>query len=296
MNPLLEDRVDNVQVIQTAADIILAELPDVIYGGAVIEIVLFNSPHAVSRIKELIQQYKEDSKIKQFLYSLTHASTFFRNSERDLTHQNFAEYRPYKITFYLPAFLGAVLDLDTRKLLRYRTHDTTVRTILIHELRHMFQFSQYPDYYRKRVSIEDKNYKTEPLEIDAAWHHVVGSKNPKFYDTAYRFVTDVMSEFNLFKQLTDSQFEHYRRKTAKYFYLHRVKAEQGFLSDFVSHIYQSKSFSNYNEFLTAALEGFFGVEYDPAEFTPEEVKEYVTIKQLTRDVYRRTRLNKETYK
>lgn len=117
------------------------------------------------------------------------------------------------VKIYLPSILG-----DKRAYRPSELQDKKVETTLVHELRHVMQRQQFGEYYHNKVHSQegdDYNYRTDPIEIDAAFlHHLHDEEATNLKD----FVNGVMDRFKKYKTLTDKQYKHYRRKAAAYYY------------------------------------------------------------------------------
>lgn len=90
---------------------------------------------------------------------------------------------------------------------------------LVHELRHLFQYAIYPNYFHSRKAFH-LPYEERNIEVDASWSDILGSlhrdeiingaSEPK------EFTDYVMNELKRLKRLSPSVEKHYRRKTIAY--------------------------------------------------------------------------------
>lgn len=113
------------------------------------------------------------------------------------------------ITIYVPTIIEPK-DVYTSSDLR----NPKIENTLVHELRHVMQRRQFGKYYHA-VADRGDNYRTDPIEIDAAFLHHLHDETA----TDLRgFVYGVMDRFSKYKDLTAKQYEHYKRKAAAYYY------------------------------------------------------------------------------
>jgi hypothetical protein len=105
--------------------------------------------------------------------------------------------------------------------------NTTVKSTLMHEMRHVAQRTRFGEFYQARsTDVSDLSsdtftshmakYKTDPLEIDAAFTHIIN--NNSHIDDPRAFAKQVIDDLSTYKQLTDRQRSHYFRKAAAYAY------------------------------------------------------------------------------
>lgn len=103
--------------------------------------------------------------------------------------------------------------------------NTTVKSTLMHEMRHVSQRTRFGEYYQSQATdVSDLStdtytsqmakYKTDPMEIDAAFTHIINN-NSHIVDPR-EFTKAVITDLTTYKQLTDKQREHYFRKAAAY--------------------------------------------------------------------------------
>ena len=118
---------------------------------------------------------------------------------------------PYmdNIIIYVPTILEPKDVYSSRDLQNIKIENT-----LVHELRHVMQRKQFGKFYHS-VADRGDNYRTDPIEVDAAFLHHLHDETA----TDLRgFVYGVMNRFSKYKDLTPKQYEHYKRKAAAYYY------------------------------------------------------------------------------
>ena len=132
----------------------------------------------------------------------------------------------------------------------------TFKSVIIHELRHLFQHVEYPKYAETERNI---SYSKDPTEVDAAWHHHLQDHPPYNYSNAQSYVKDIMARFTKYKDLSDKQIRHYAAKTAAYWHdystlpslprgatpLERFKEKQEKVAKLISFNLQSKNRPTY---------------------------------------------------
>lgn len=103
--------------------------------------------------------------------------------------------------------------------------NTTVKSTLMHEMRHVAQRTRFGAFYQARstdmsdlstdtYTSQMAKYKTDPMEIDAAFTHIIN--NNSHIDDPREFTKAVITDLTTYKKLTDKQREHYFRKAATY--------------------------------------------------------------------------------
>ena len=129
-----------------------------------------------------------------------------------------------RILFNISAFMGQSGDFTRHQILEKVNEKTkafkTFKAIVLHELRHLMQHVEYPNYSSNN---KDTEYAKDPIEIDAAWHHHLEDYSPQNYSTAASYTKDVMLSFVKYKKLSDKQLRHYTGKTASYWLKHARK-------------------------------------------------------------------------
>jgi hypothetical protein len=91
----------------------------------------------------------------------------------------------------------------------------SVYAVLFHEIRHIMQHRDYPDFFTNDKA-RKKPYNKRDIEIDASWYHIVSSVNIKHF-TAARFANHVMNLLQRNRELTSKQKQHYYKKTLAFY-------------------------------------------------------------------------------
>lgn len=163
------------------------------------------------------------------------------------------------------------------------------RTTLVHELRHVFQEYSHSEHFFNHTYDKHKDYTTNPVEIDAAFHHIL-----TYHDDVLSgkdFVKHVMRTFDAYKRLTDKQYEHYKRKAAAYWQARHnsnttpysravknvLKIDTMQLEDLrtIGHPMSKRFFMRTKRF-NAALRQFFNGKYDDNSLVVKQLIVYLS--------------------
>jgi hypothetical protein len=220
INELIESTVGNMQVLNDCVDLVISRIPQKIKENDQINIQ-FNIDHG--DVRKFCAKYsnypywRSIEKFSSMRIILTNDENFIRNS----TIGSFSA-EANQIVIYISALMRSSNDVTREELLSKRADYypiKTFRAILLHEIRHLFQSSSYPKFYNlSEMADYVKNYQSEPIEIDAAWYHHLTDFDISNYTNAESYVNDVMKSFSDYKKLSPAWQNHYRRKTAIYFY------------------------------------------------------------------------------
>lgn len=92
---------------------------------------------------------------------------------------------------------------------------TSTYAVLFHEIRHIMQHKDYPDYFSSDID-RQREYTKRDIEIDSTWYNIIAVHDPKkFKPKAYAH--RVMDDLNYHRTLTQKQKDHYYKKTLKYY-------------------------------------------------------------------------------
>lgn len=214
---LPESAKDDLYALSIFAEKLLDELPNVIKKD---QTIIIHKAFADYQIKKITSEL--DEKYKEFInYINDHIEFNFLNSFMG-SGKLAGAYSPINrkdglIYICIANFMESNEEKTKKEILSYYVPDKhihTLKTVLIHEMRHALQYLNYPGYFIKSKNV---TYETDPIELDAAWIHHLNDRNPENYNDIKEFVKNVMDSFAHYKQLTAKQYEHYKRKTAKYF-------------------------------------------------------------------------------
>lgn len=94
----------------------------------------------------------------------------------------------------------------------------TLRYTISHELRHFFQYREYPNYFAK---LRGTVYNERPTEIDAVFYEILTNTDPFGYiKQPEKYVDYVVDLLQQSRTLNDKQKKQYRIQTAKYYTKH----------------------------------------------------------------------------
>lgn len=199
-----------------------------------LEVVISNLPHrfdADSRfdidgsdlrgLDKLEQKYGA-TKYAPAIAGLRQISFVFdnRTEAMGLSWIGFYQSRPHRIVgVRISALLNSSEDVLLDTVLAYRNLDVVIqsfRSILIHELRHVFQSFIFPKYYDK-IADSNVDYRKDKTEIDASWMHHLEDNDPRAFQSVSQYVNEIMDSLAFYKSLTAKELKHYLRKTARYY-------------------------------------------------------------------------------
>jgi hypothetical protein len=144
-----------------------------------------------------------------------------RSEAMGLSWIGFYQSLPHRIVgVRISALMNTCEDVSLDALLTYRNPDVVIqsfRSILLHELRHVFQSFLYPSYY-EQILTSDVDYKKDKTEIDASWMHHLEDYDPRDFNTAEQYVNEIIESLAGYKSLTAKEKRHYFRKTARYLF------------------------------------------------------------------------------
>jgi len=143
-----------------------------------------------------------------------------RSEVMGLSWIGFYQSLPHRIVgVRISALLNSSEDASLDAVLAYRNLDVVIqsfRSILLHELRHVFQSFIYPKYYHK-IEVSNVDYRKDKTEIDASWMHHLEDYDPREFQTGAQYVNEIMDSLASYKSLTAKERKHYFRKTARYY-------------------------------------------------------------------------------
>jgi hypothetical protein len=230
INQITESTIDNLNLLKQIADIIIDHLPDTIKKE---DEFILTGYELMDDIMPIFEKYK-NTKYKNSIVKVV--STDYRISNKEeYMFKTKGYYAASKsiIGINLSGILNNSINLTKEKI----KQNKIIASVIIHELRHLFQFSEYPEFYKKDLKIDnsglekvspekindelkkrkEEKYRKMKIEIDAAWTHMLNQFDDG-KNSVDVFVKRVMDELKYYKDLTPKQIEHYRRKTARYYF------------------------------------------------------------------------------
>ena len=213
-----ESAKEDLELLSQMADIVLSHLPKTIPKDDVVELYLKNSTSVDNITKDHSSKYSQyyEQLLNNAIYMFVNDSEIFGTNNAGT--YNFTGTK-HQIIINLTVFTNSYDKIEKDEIINIKNDKLAVKTVkaaLIHEMRHAIQYTEYQDFYD--YSEGTYPYDVDPVEIDAAWMHHLQDYNVEEYDDAKTFVNDVIKSFSKYKYLTKKQKEHYRRKTARYFY------------------------------------------------------------------------------
>lgn len=214
---LKEGTKDNIEVLRDCLNLILDDFPNIIPSQEII----IRHVSDMSGIGLLISKYKGtkyEAGIETFFNTvIKYINT--SNSNRNV-YGSYSSSHNISSQLYvnISSFMGYVDSFKKQTLLNYRRDDLPVKTIkaiLGHEIRHLFQSQLFTDHY---YTTSNNAYDTKSIEVDAAWFHNLKDFDTSSYSSVSQYVFDVMDSFSKYKKLTTKQYVHYRKKTAQHYF------------------------------------------------------------------------------
>lgn len=211
----LFERTTNSDLLGDLADYILKLLPRVRYDEVErLTLSYYTNEHEFKRIVDRYPQYAKA------LWNLAHVTVVVDNKTETSTAGAYGARSGHRggtiVIFCKTLGSEGKPAADPKTLTRMDNGSIrSVKSTLVHELRHFFQRELFPKYYEKRP---DADYATDPIEIDAAWFHHLEDFDPTAYTTAAEYAAAVIRAFADYKSLTSYYRRHYFRKAAKYWF------------------------------------------------------------------------------
>ena len=209
---IVEKTLTNMNALNDCADLIIENMPYNFPSGMseTYEVGNFNGAN------KLIKKYentKFEKNIKDFVskYAVRYIS-----EKSNMGGAHVVGLGQYGLILNIAGFMAKDADFTKPQILgaaHTKAGIKTFKSVILHELRHLFQYVEYPKYATSERNI---SYSKDPIEVDAAWHHHLQDYPPYSYSNAQSYVKDVMASFTDYKELTDKQIRHYTAKTAAY--------------------------------------------------------------------------------
>jgi hypothetical protein len=229
---LVEGSLESIGVLNDLVKVIMKQWPDEIPEDS--EYVIGIDPEArlrpeqgntqpIQGIDPLIKKYEEYPKIVKGLEHLKDSWIVIDNTEAGMHRGALGVYNWGHITIYLSAIKK---NHERWEIDYFHYRDvSTVKKVLAHELRHLFQDKDYPTYMRSKQAFA-KDWNQRSMEWDAEWTAIVSENNPKDWNNAADFAEDMIWEWLKEMHVRGSQevppkvVEKYRKKTIKYYFAH----------------------------------------------------------------------------
>jgi hypothetical protein len=232
---LSEETYENITIIQDIIRFIIDRMPNVIPqnsiyefgftdGGKNIDWTYNSTSPEIKSLKELIEENRDNEKIKNALIRLSTNKIVFHNTEEKVYHSNLGDYSFGPINIYVSTIQKSSKPFVIKKSSNNpypNFYFTKFIQVLAHELRHLFQDVEYPDYLRTKShrnikTGEIRDWNDRQVEWDAKWTDILTKTDPEDYSTASGYAEEVMSEFLQWVKLSDKIKKHYYKKTINY--------------------------------------------------------------------------------
>jgi len=200
----------NMNLLKDLTKIILSRLPNTFVEDNTFK-VMFNEKNIVDLLEKYPQKSNTINKLRQLQIDFIHKWIFVNVG-------TYGAYEPDKHTILInvSAISGKTSDVTLKELQSARSDNFSLLPVLVHELRHAMQWIEYKTYAER--SLTSKRYKSREVEIDAAWHDVLELYDPTDFTNAKIYELQVMVALTKERGLNKKQYDHYRKKTIKYYF------------------------------------------------------------------------------
>jgi len=225
---ITEDTYENVSIIEDVVDYIMNTMPDVIPENSTYEYSYFDkngelkkpSSPEIKSIAELIEENKDNKKIKNTLQQLVNNRIIFHNTEKYLNHNASGDYSWGPINIYV-----STIQKSTREFVLNGNEEnwpsfkrSKMIQVLFHEIRHFFQDRDYPTYMRGQQSADTiRPWSERQIEWDAKWSDIIYGYSPNEFTNPKDYAEAVMDEFKRWVKILPKVEQHYYRKTIAYY-------------------------------------------------------------------------------
>lgn len=234
------------------------------YKGAIVKAAATDYIFTFGKLKKNSYGYYslEDAEIKIHLYNVLKAETNFVDMIKVVTKK----------------------QLMNSKLLR---------STLIHELRHLLQHSEYPEYMKKDLGDDNFVYAKSKVEIDAAFSHILNEVDINRWDTPGKYATAVMVTLVGYKRLTPKERSHYYKKAINYYYQVVKNIEKEDINQAIKIVYDNKEYNNPKDFVKLVLKYIYGSYFERGMITNKlALTDYNYIVDLSLKYYRTKKTKK----
>ena len=286
---------ENMSLLKKLTSIVLKYFPENIEKESEFWIYGYN---LVSDLKPLLSEY-QSKKQKEIIIRVASCEIFVSNYV-DNSFKSYGSYSHVKNTIYIN-LAGIVSNALTWKK-QTVVKSIKVKSTILHELRHLAQYTYYPDFYEKDMKVDFSNakssddikniksaaYKKRKIEIDAAWHHILDETNPINYSTPKDYSDRVMNVLSNYKDLTQDQVKHYKAKTVRYYYLVNREDKLEFINGYIDSTISSNNYTNLKDLIVDVISGYFGDDFDYDNASPKEQQEYREVRNAIINKFKST--------
>lgn len=208
---LVEDVSKNISFIREFTRLVIRELcPHIIHKDARITINLRSYTNAITK-----HFTSMDRLIAQRICEETVVILDNRANDMPYRMGEYVSERSNKyIIIYVASIIGEAKDFTKKELLAFRSDSSSVNSIentFAHELRHAMQ------YYTNKATKDHHTYDTDPMERDASFYETLHEFDPADYDSAAKYIKDIMASMGRKKRLSDKDIVSYSRQAGKHY-------------------------------------------------------------------------------
>jgi hypothetical protein len=214
---IIERTIDNMEILRECTEMLINNLPHQFPANQ----TFWLAGGDLKGLPALIAKYK-NTPYEKTINSIKFIGFGFRNTEALVGTGTLGAFRAKPellVLINVSAFMNSAEAIPVGTVLNHYRNDLPIkslRAIILHELRHVFQSFEYEKYYYNLGSKNDVPYKRNPVEIDAAWNHHLQDYDVSQYPNANAYADAVMGSFASYKSLSPEWQNHYRRKTIRY--------------------------------------------------------------------------------
>jgi len=282
INQITEATIENMELLEELSEMILSLLPP--DGVDTDSKLIISGTGLENAIRKIIGKFKEKNR-ERVLYKLAYFDIVFKNYTSEIAKgYGYVDFNTEEIGVNLArAFKSA--DFHSTPSIQ---SNKFVKSTLVHELRHMFQFTEYPKYFYKHAT-SDVNYTENKYEIDASWHHLLNENDPTKYRIPKKYAEKILGDLMLQKKINDREYAHYYKKTINYYYIKNRTASVKSLTDIANQYYDYYNPANAKDFINELLDFWFGQNYTSPSNSNTE---YNLLKNIALQVYKERRIKK----
>lgn len=212
-NQLFEASFENVEMLKELANSIWNSIPEVEEGQ-----VYENYVSQLRRVDKVFQKYEKMDKFKKAFEILGTTRIRVVNDENYKDRHYTADQGVWGYHSASENLLLIWLSNIMRPEVISIRYSGSAKSTLVHELRHLFQHAEYPEYFKSRQAFR-KEYSRQPIEIDAVWTQIIAHDIDvdQFETYPEDYVQEVLGSLMSKKSLTDKEIQHYSRKTLKFY-------------------------------------------------------------------------------
>ncbi|MFW6015799.1 MAG: hypothetical protein ACOCRK_05130 [bacterium] len=255
-----ESDIKNVEILRKIANVILKNIPETKKDYTVLKGKDIKS--------ELLKVVDKNNRLLDLLSSLNYYFIYYSTKSR---YNGFFDSKNSRL----------LINVNNVK-----KNNESIKTTLVHELRHVLQYYEYPEFMVGELS-SNVDYKKRKSEIDARFYELIEKYNPRSFEIPRNYATTILEKLISIMDLTDKQIKHYYKKTLDYFYQYNDRIKKDFIEKIIRDVFSYKDYTNAKSFLDDIIEFIYGKDFDKSMLsTNEEKRDYYYIIRRTMSYYK----------